>query len=158
MSINIIISSYHHIILSSYHDIIISSYHHVIHRAKTVNPFWSKIKEKNFNRPSTPSPRNVETWTFGEMGSFFEENLLVTLKKSQLFQNEEIMLKILPRTPKIFEKILSKKISDVEKWNVGNRLKRVLAKFEADRSHPRGVNGRSKFCKKVSVVPVVIET
>ena len=32
----------------------------------------------------------------------------------------------------------------VEKSNVGNRLKRVLAKFHADRSHPRGVNGRSK--------------
>ena len=28
---------------------------------------------------------------------------------------------------------------------MGNRLKRVLAKFEANRSHPRGVNCRSKF-------------
>ena len=28
---------------------------------------------------------------------------------------------------------------------VGNRLKRVLTKFEADRSHVRGVNERSKF-------------
>ena len=36
----------------------------------------------------------------------------------------------------------------VEKWNVGNRLKRVLAKFQANRSHPRGVNGWSKFCEK----------
>ena len=35
----------------------------------------------------------------------------------------------------------------VEKWNVGNRLKRISPKFEADRSHPRGVNGRSKFWK-----------
>ena len=34
---------------------------------------------------------------------------------------------------------------DVEKLNVGNRLKRVFPKFEPDRSHPRGVNGRSKF-------------
>ena len=35
----------------------------------------------------------------------------------------------------------------VEKSNVGNRLKRVLAKFRADRSHPRGVNGRSNFSR-----------
>ena len=33
----------------------------------------------------------------------------------------------------------------IEKWNVGDRLKRVLAKFEADRSQVWGVNGRSKF-------------
>ena len=33
----------------------------------------------------------------------------------------------------------------VKKWNVGNRLKRVFRKFEADRSHPRGVNSRLKF-------------
>ena len=35
----------------------------------------------------------------------------------------------------------------VGKWNVGNHLKRVFPKFEAERSHPRGVNGRSKFAK-----------
>ena len=34
---------------------------------------------------------------------------------------------------------------DVEKWNVGDHLKRISPKFEAERSHPRGVNGRSKF-------------
>ena len=34
----------------------------------------------------------------------------------------------------------------VEKSNVGNHLKRTLAKFQAKRSHPRGVNGPRKFC------------
>ena len=34
---------------------------------------------------------------------------------------------------------------DVEKWNVGDNLKHVFPKFEAERSHPRGVHGRSKF-------------
>ena len=33
----------------------------------------------------------------------------------------------------------------VETSKVANRLKRVLTKFEADRSHVRGVNERSKF-------------
>ena len=36
----------------------------------------------------------------------------------------------------------------VERWNVGDRLKRVLAKFQANRSYPQGVNGRSKIAKK----------
>ena len=49
------------------------------------------------------------------MELFFKENLMVTLKKSQLFHNEEIMLKVWPRTPKIFEKMLSNKKFDVEK-------------------------------------------
>ena len=35
----------------------------------------------------------------------------------------------------------------VEKSNVRNRLNCVLAKFRADRSHPRGVNGRSIFSR-----------
>ena len=39
----------------------------------------------------------------------------------------------------------------VDKWNVADHLKRVFPKFEAERSHPRGVNGRSKFRKKIDV-------
>ena len=39
----------------------------------------------------------------------------------------------------------------VVKSNVGNHLKRVFPKFEAERSHPRGVNGRSKFRKKIEI-------
>ena len=35
----------------------------------------------------------------------------------------------------------------VERPNVGDRLKCVLAKFQVNRSHPRGVNGPSKFGK-----------
>ena len=35
----------------------------------------------------------------------------------------------------------------VKKWNVGNRLKRVLTKFRADRSNLRGVNGCLKFLR-----------
>ena len=43
------------------------------------------------------------------------------------------------------EKIRRKLFLGVEKSKVANRLKRVLTKFDADRSHVRGVNGRSKF-------------
>ena len=41
-----------------------------------------------------------------------------------------------------------KKVSGVEIWNVGDRLKRVFPKFQPNRSYPRGVNGRSKFSNK----------
>ena len=78
---------------------------------------------------------------------------MVTLKMLQLFQNEEIM----GQSTKFFEKNLTKQFFDVEKWNVGNHLKRVLAKFRANQSHPRGVNGRSKFQKKIEVREVTFE-
>ena len=45
------------------------------------------------------------------------------------------------------KKFHPKFFSDVEKWNVANRLKRVFPKFRADRSHPRGVNDRLKFSR-----------
>ena len=47
-------------------------------------------------------------------------------------------------------KVLQKSIClmlDVEKWNDGDRLKRVFPNFEADRSHVWRVNGCSKFPK-----------
>ena len=61
--------------------------------------------EKNFNRPWTPSPWNLEPCTFGKSGSFFKENSMVTLKMLQLFQNEEIM----GQSPKCFEFFLTNK-------------------------------------------------
>ena len=48
---------------------------------------------------------------------------------------------------KVFQKLFFFDILAVEKLNVGDRLKRVSPKFEAERSHPQGVNGRSKFYK-----------
>ena len=52
-------------------------------------------------------------------------------------------------------KFTSKKVSGVEIWNVGDRLKRVLAKFQRNRSYPRGVNGRSKFSNKSQIFDVL---
>ena len=51
----------------------------------------------------------------------------------------------------VHPKFSPKKIFGVENSNVRNRLKRVLAKFRADRSHVRGVKGRSKFRKKIEI-------
>ena len=46
---------------------------------------------------------------------------------------------------KILQKLYLFYVFGVEKWNVGDRLKRVSPKFEAERSHPWGINGHSKF-------------
>ena len=48
---------------------------------------------------------------------------------------------------KCLSKMFAKKNRGVEKSNVGDHLKHIFPKFEAEWSHPRGVNGRSKFCK-----------
>ena len=56
-------------------------------------------------------------------------------------ENDSICVETLDLAPKL----TSTKFWDVDKSNVGNRLKRVLPKFRADRSHPSRVNGRSKF-------------
>ena len=65
----------------------------------------------------------------------------------------EVRLCVSPQKPgKIDEKRLfeiEKKIEKVfftiEKSNIGNHLKRVFLKFQAERSLVRGVNDRSKF-------------
>ena len=52
-----------------------------------------------------------------------------------------------PGQDKVIETGKSENFSvfDVKKWKFGDHLKRVLAKFQVNRSHPWGVNGPSKF-------------
>ena len=50
---------------------------------------------------------------------------------------------------KVFQKLNFLDAFGIEKWNVGDRLKRVFPKFEAKRSHPQGVNSRSKLSKNL---------
>ena len=47
---------------------------------------------------------------------------------------------------------------NVEKGNVGDHLKCVFPKFEAERRHPWRVNGRSKFAKKIEICKVVLHS
>ena len=65
----------------------------------------------------------------------------------QIFKKLQFVEKSWNKNDALFfwKKSHQQKCLGVEKWNVGNRLKRVLAKFGADRSYVRGVNGRSKF-------------
>ena len=87
-------------------------------------------------------------------------DLRISLSKAKFDEevNFELRLVVAPqKLHQISEKrnfrseiFAKQKFVGVEKCNVGNRLKRVLAKFRADRSHVRGVNGRSKFQKKLT--------
>ena len=67
--------------------------------------------------------------------------------------SDDLQLSIFRRHKKVFVEnfrfrkhvFRQKFVFGVEKSKVANRLKRVFPKFEADRSHVRGVNGRPKF-------------
>ena len=117
---HMIISSYGHMIRSSYHHMIIWPYHHMIissyHRPKIQNIFRFK-------------GRKMKCW--GSSETRFDQ---VPGQPKPSSGGK--------RTFKVRKKIAKK---FVEEWNVGDRLKRVLAKFRADRSQVWGVNGRSKF-------------
>ena len=89
----------------------------------------------------------------GVSGAKFHEETDFDVPRSLAPQNPSKKAEKLISETKTFWK---KKIG-VEKWNVPSSLKRVLAKFEAERSLVWGVNGRSKFRKKVSTVSVVAE-
>ena len=152
-----------------------------------------KLTKKTQTAFFTPPPRVVKGWNLYVWQWFFEADLPLTSKNSQLLQNrhftdfflgggsknvfDEIFCrkfflwrrkmkcrgssetrfpKVSGQTEpssggkrifKVCKKCEKKFVSGIEKWNVGNRLKRVLAKFQADRSHVWGVDGRSKFPK-----------
>ena len=75
---------------------------------------------------------------------------MVTSKHSQLLQNRHFAETLFGVFANIFSYICFCRTNflGVEKSNVGDHLKHVFPKFEADQTHPWGVNGRSKFRKK----------
>ena len=100
-----------------------------------------KFKEKFEIDFFTPPPKVVEIWKKVRRGSFFKTNLLVTPKNSYLLRNGRFFNWDTCFSNKLFQNVFV----GVEKWNVGNHLKRVLAEFRTNWSHPREVNGRLKF-------------
>ena len=74
---------------------------------------------------------------------------MVTSKPAQLLQNGHFAETRFGVLTKNFsgKTFCRNKFFGVEKSNVGDHLKRVFPKFEAERSHVRGLNGHSKFRK-----------
>ena len=134
---------------NSYYHNIISSYYHII-------MLWSHQRVKSFLVPSQRCrhilgrlPRRQGTLPKNKGSSGNEFSRRICQRGLKIHSSSKTLHSWKQKsTPKIFEKKLSQKNFSVEKWNIANHLKRVLPKFRADRSHVRGVNGRSKFRKK----------
>ena len=91
----------------------------------------------------------VETFTLKLMWPGFQGATAKRTSKSDFDVKSRLAP---PKSTEIDEKHLSdtkkcrpKNFLGIEKSKIANRLKRVFPKFEANRSHVRGVNGRSKF-------------
>ena len=114
-------------------------------KRKGLKSFLAESREKNWNYlfyPSAKSRRELKIKTLGVTfrgaSAYYVQKSIAPQKQAVCRFSDEFLF---------WRKFSSKNIFGVEKWNVGNRLKRVFPKFEAERSHPRGVNGRSKFYK-----------
>ena len=140
----IIISSYHHTIISSYHHIMVASCQHIIISSSSKKNCKSVLGQKSTKKSKIvfePLHQGTERLDLlGKWGHFswriccLRSKIRSSSKTSDFWFDASFLVR----------KFHQKKFWGVEKSNVGNRLKRVLAKFRADRSHPRGVNGRSK--------------
>ena len=118
-------------------------------KRKGLKSFLAESREKNWNYlfyPSAKSRRELKIKTLGVTfrgaSAYYVQKSIAPQKQAVCRCSDNFFF-----DENFHQKFLPKKNFGVEKWNVGNRLKRVFPKFEAKRSHPRGVNGRSKFYK-----------
>ena len=118
-------------------------------KRKGLKSFLAESRGKNWNYLFYPSAKSRRELKIKTLGVTFRGASAYYVQKSIAPQKQAVCRFSVEK--KIWRKFYRKCspifFFDVEKWNVGNRLKRVFPKFEAERSHPRGVNGRSKFYK-----------
>ena len=132
-------------------------------KRKGLKSFLPKVGGKNRNclfYRSAKSRRELKIKTLGVTfrgaSAYYVQKSIAPQKQAVCrFSDDFFFLTI-----NFIKNFCQKNFFGVEKSNVGNRLKRVLAKFRGDRSLVRGVNGRSKFTHfyPLSVVPSVIES
>ena len=134
---------YYHIVVLSYHHMIILSNHSC--SRYDYSHFCFQVEVKNTNHLFYPLAKgrinkiNASKAMTSDGGPSYHAQTSVAPRKHLLIDFTPIFVFAKKFHPKFF--------SDVEKWNVANRLKRVFPKFRADRSHPRGVNDRLKFSR-----------
>ena len=107
----------------------------------TVSRFWPNSQEKNENRIFDPSAKSCRELELRSSGVIYRDGAASNTQKNVAPPKRAIFDLMLHLWS---ENFIKKNFFGVEKSNVGNRPKRVLAKFRADRSHPRRVNGRTK--------------
>ena len=130
-------SCYHHTIISSYHHLMISSYQWT-KKCKSVLVQKSTKKSKIVFEPLDQGTERFDLP--GKWGHFSWRICCGRSKNRRSSKTSDFWFDALFLVRKFHQKTFLA----VEKSNVGNRLKRVLAKFRANRSHPRGVNGPTK--------------
>ena len=156
---NLIVLSWCHIIISSYsqtsvpyHSLIIP-YHHIVpsqccriihHTAKNCKSVLAEKSTKKRKSPFLPLRQESYRVEIGFIGGSFSRRTCQERSKKRCSSKTAISWF---DAENFWQKICWKFFWGVEKWNIGDRLKRVFPKFEAERSRPRGVNGCSKFCK-----------
>ena len=86
----------------------------------------------------------LQAITFDEESASDTQNILAPPK---------CMILVKQLTPIFFGAKIVQILFSVEKWKIANRMRRVLPKFRTDPTSLRGVNGRSKFRKKINAEP-----
>ena len=120
---------------------------------KCESHLWPKVMTQNsvyHFYPSAKSRRELKIRTSGVVfqgtSAYYVPKSIAPPKQAVWWFSDEIFLDAI-----FYPKFLPKFLFGVEKWDVGDHLKYVFPKFEAERSHPRGVSSCSKFCKKILV-------
>ena len=118
-------------------------------KQKGLKSFLAESREKNRNYLFYPSAKSRRELKVKTLGAIFRGASAYDVQKTIAPPKQAVHIFTLFSYHGVFadEQICRKVLFDVEKSNVGNHLKRVFPKFEAERSHPRGVNSRSKFFK-----------
>ena len=109
--------------------------------------FWPKVMTKNglyHFYPSAKSRRELKVKTLGVIfrsasAYYVQKSIAPPDQTVCRFSDASFFIKI------SIENVCQSLFFGVEKWNVGDHLKRVFPKFEAKRSHPRRVNRHSNF-------------
>ena len=113
--------------------------------AKTVNQFWSKIIGKKLQSSLNPFAKERRDLNFWQVGVILHGEYVSESQSTPALPKRPNHAKNFASNAKILRTNFTNKFFDVETCNFGNHPKRVLAKFEADRSHPRGVKFKRPF-------------
>ena len=139
---HIIIWSYQHTIswshdtISSYRTITMLSYHSS-HRKNCKSVLAEKSTKKR-KSPFLPLRQESYRAEIGFIGGSFSRR--TCQERSKKRHSSKTAISWL-NAEKFWQKNCWKKVFGVEKWNIGDRLKRVFPKFGARASHVWGVNG-----------------
>ena len=148
--------------MSSYRHIIRSSFHHMIHRAKTVSQFCSKISEKKLQSSFNPFAKERRDLNFWQVGVIFQGEFDGDAQNAPAFPKRGNHGSITKNLWKVFAKksfLTSKNETSGIVWNIfWPSLKPILRKSTSGLRGPFGPSGLSglrvqaRSAKSISLV------